>query len=579
MEQKGENQITGTKTPEAGVSQMSAAEMPEDKAQRAENLVRLAEEKEVAEAKKRLARKAAKSQRRIRARSHSTIFSRLLTTMGKFGGKKKAIIDPSAKDLTYMDLTRASFALGSAIAKKTARGENVGVLLPTSTGAIVTFFALQSIARVPTMLNFTAGPRNLLSALKTAQVKTILTARKFIEVGELQGLVDALSQEANFIYLEDIKEQLSGLDKLRAALGPYLPQLFYWPPKSTNPAVILFTSGTEGTPKGVVLSHQNILANVEQVIAHVELEPSDIFFNPLPVFHSFGITGGTLYPLFDGHPVVPYPSPLHVKLIPELVRKTKATILFATDTFLHRYMKTAKPGALSSVRYAVCGAERVRDETRSLAKSQFGFNVLEGYGVTETAPVIAVNQPGDIRAGTVGKMLPGIETRLEPVEGLQNGGRLFIRGPNVMCGYLMAEKPGEIQVPPDGWHDTGDIVDIDGGGYMSIRGRLKRFAKLGGEMVSLSVVENCAAVVWPEFLHAAVAVPDDKKGEQIILLTENPEPDRSTLLHWAQNHGVPELAVPRKFLTVEDIPVLGTGKVDYVALQKLANEELEKEKK
>ncbi len=544
----------------------------------AEDLALQAELKEAKAAEERRLSRAKRSQRRLRARASSTIFARLLASKSKFGAQTRAIIDPENKDLTYLDLVRGGFALGSAIAKFTSRKENVGVLLPTSAGAIVTLFALQSIARVPAMLNFTAGEKNLTSAINTAQISTILTSRKFVEMGDLGDLVEALSSHARIVYLEDLREGLTPLDKLRAAAGPILPFLFYRPPSPKDPAVVLFTSGTEGTPKGVVLSHQNILSNVEQIISHIHLEPTDIFFNPLPVFHSFGITGGTLYPLFGGHPIVPYPSPLHVKLIPELVRRTRATILFATDTFLHRYMKTARQGALASVRYAVCGAERVRDETRAMAKSKFGFNVLEGYGVTESAPVLAVNQPGDIRPGTVGKVLPGVETRLEPVEGLESGGRLYVRGPNIMQGYLMADKPGEITPPPDGWHDTGDVVDIDGGGYMSIRGRLKRFAKLGGEMVSLAVVENCAAVVWPEFLHAAVALPDDKKGEQIILLTENPVPDRATLLHWAQSHGVPELAVPRKILVVDDIPVLGTGKVNYLALQALAVESLDKEK-
>jgi acyl-[acyl-carrier-protein]-phospholipid O-acyltransferase/long-chain-fatty-acid--[acyl-carrier-protein] ligase len=303
----------------------------------------------------------------------------------------------------------------------------------------------------------------------------------------------------------------------------------------------------------------------------VQLEPEDVFFNPLPIFHSYGLTGGSLFPLIGGHKQVAYPSPLHVKIIPEMIRRHEATILFGTDTFVTRYLKQARDGALATLRYAVCGAEKVRDETRNLARRKFGFSVLEGYGATEAAPVIAVNQPGDIRPGTVGKVLPGIECRLEEIEGLSGGGRLFVRGPNIMAGYLDPETK-KVLPPEGGWHDTGDVVQIDGGGYVAIRGRVKRFAKISGEMVSLAVVENCASVVWPDNVHAAVIMPDPKKGEQIILLTEEENPDRSELLSWAQGHGVPELAVPKKVLHVQDIPLLGTGKVDYVTLQRQAED-------
>ncbi|MEM0929105.1 MAG: AMP-binding protein, partial [Pseudomonadota bacterium] len=417
----------------------------------------------------------------------------------------------------------------------------------------------------------TAGEKALFSALETADIKHIITSSKFIEVGGLEGLVDALSSKAQIHILEDIREGLSASDKLYAAIGEMVPSLMRRPVSPDTPGVILFTSGTEGAPKGVVLSHQNLVANVEQIRLHVDLEPGDRVFNPLPIFHSYGLTGGSLFPLIDGKTQVAYPSPLHVKIIPELIKQTSATLLFATDTFLHRYLRSAREGALNSLRYAICGAEKVRDETRSLARRKFGFSVLEGYGATEAAPVIAVNQPGDIRPGTVGKILPGIETRIEEIAGLEGGGRLFIRGPNVMTGYI-DPKTKALNPPEEGWYDTGDVVQIDGGGYMAIRGRVKRFAKISGEMVSLAVVENCASVVWPDAVHAAVILPDDKKGEQIILLTEEEDPRRDDLLSWSQTHGVPELAVPKRVMHIEAIPLLGTGKVDYITLQRRAEE-------
>jgi len=304
--------------------------------------------------------------------------------------------------------------------------------------------------------------------------------------------------------------------------------------------------------------------------------PTDIFFNPLPTFHCYGLTAGALWPILNGHPVVLHPSPLQTKIIPKRIFETGSTVLFATDTFLSQYMRASADGAMSSLRIAVCGAERVRDETRAAAEKRFGFEVLEGYGVTEGSPVLAANQPGDIRSGTVGQMLPGIEARLEPVEGLENAGRLHVRGLNIMSGYITADEPGVVKPPADdGWHDTGDVVAIDEKGYVSIRGRLKRFAKIGGEMVSLAVVENCASAVWPDNLHAAAILPDPKKGEQIILMTDRQEAPRSLLLAWAQSHGVAELAVPKKIIAVEEIPVLGTGKIDYLKVKTLAEEGIE----
>ncbi|MGV6820308.1 MAG: AMP-binding protein [Parvularcula sp.] len=518
------------------------------------------------EAEKRRKSETNRARRKIWSRSRSTVFAKLLEAKSRMGSNAVAIIEPEGKKVTYKDLVRGAFALGSAFSRFTKRGENVGVLMPTSTAGLITLFALHVDGRVPAMLNFTAGNEALLSALRTAKVKTVLTSRKFIEMGGYENLIELFRPHAEIRYLEDIKEGLTGGDKLRAAIGEKLPSLVRRPLSPESPAVILFTSGTEGKPKGVVLSHQNLVANVEQVREHVPLEPSDIFINPLPIFHSYGLTGGCLFPIIDGKPCVPYPSPLHVKIIPEVVRKTGATIMFATDTFMQRYMRSSRDGSLSSLRYAVCGAEKVNDETRNMARRDFGFSVLEGYGATEAAPVVAANQPGDIRPGTVGKLLPGIETRVDPVEGLEGGGRLFIRGPNIMLGYIMPDGDGSIIPPEDGWHDTGDIVHIDGGGYMSIRGRQKRFAKIAGEMVSLAVVENCASAVYPDHPNAAVILPDAKKGEQIVLLTEHPDPKLADLKTWARNHGVPELAMPKTILHIEQIPLLGTGKVNFVEL-------------
>ncbi|MEO7054934.1 MAG: AMP-binding protein, partial [Rhizomicrobium sp.] len=312
------------------------------------------------------------------------------------------------------------------------------------------------------------------------------------------------------------------------------------------------------------------LANIAQVRAHIDLYDDDVLFNPLPVFHCFGLTVGMLLPLIAGVKVVCHPTPLQPKEIVRRIREVGASILLSTDTFITQYARAGETGDLDSLRLAVCGAERVRDETRTLFRRKYGMEILEGYGVTEAAPVIAANQIEANHPGTVGRMMAGMEARLEPVEGIPNAGLLVVKGPNVMLGYISPDAPGKIVPPDDGWYDTGDVVSIDDDGFIAIRGRIKRFAKIGGETISLAVVENIAASVWPDNHHASVSVKDKNKGEQIVLVTDAAGARRLDLVAWAQNHGVSELSVPRRVLVVETLPVLGTGKTDYVAVQKLA---------
>jgi acyl-[acyl-carrier-protein]-phospholipid O-acyltransferase/long-chain-fatty-acid--[acyl-carrier-protein] ligase len=344
------------------------------------------------------------------------------------------------------------------------------------------------------------------------------------------------------------------------------------PERAHDPAVVLFTSGSEGTPKGVVLSHRNLLANRHQLSTVIDISPRDLVFNALPVFHSFGLTGGLLMPLLAGVRTFLYPSPLHYRTVPELAYGTNATILFGTDTFLAGYARVADNYDFYSVRYVFAGAERVKPETRRVWFEKFGIRILEGYGATETAPGLAVNTPMHFKAGTVGRLLPGIEHRVEAVPGIEAGGRLFVRGPNVMLGYLRAEKPGVLEPPADGWYDTGDIVEIDADGFVTIKGRAKRFAKVAGEMVPLGAVEDLVASVWPTHQHAVVAVPDPKRGEQLVLVTDRSDANRAALATAARNAGLPEIFVPRSIVPVPKIPILGTGKVDYVSASQLATE-------
>jgi len=504
-------------------------------------------------------------------RTQRSLISALMLARRRHGGKRVALWDADDRQLTYDEIVRGAFALGSAMRKYAKRKENVGIMLPTGVGAVLSFYAIHAFGRVPAMLNFTSGARNLKIACATGQIKVIATARKFVELAKLEALVDELSTVARIVYLEDVREGLSTVDKVAAVVGSLLPAwaLKNWP-HHDDTAVVLFTSGTEGDPKGVVLSHSNILANVEQVRAHIELFPTDVLFNPLPTFHCFGLTVGAILPLMLGVKAVYHPSPLQAQTIAKRIRLTKSTILLATDTFISQYARASDEGDLASLRLAVCGAERVRDETRQLLRRRCNMEILEGYGVTEAAPVVAANQLEANRLGSVGRFMPGMEHRLEPVEGIANAGRLFVRGPNVMKGYLNPDQPGVLQPLADGWHDTGDVVAIDDEGFIAIRGRVKRFAKIGGEMVSLAVVENCASAIWPDNMHAAIAVADGRKGEQIVLVTDCKNANRAEILAWAQNHGVPEMAVPRRIVHVEHVPVLGTGKTDYGSVQKSA---------
>jgi len=336
--------------------------------------------------------------------------------------------------------------------------------------------------------------------------------------------------------------------------------------------VVLFTSGSFGAPKGVVLSQANLVANCRQVAQHIDLKPEWVMFNPLPTFHCFGLTGGVLLPLLQGMKAFQYPSPLHGKQIVALLAEVNASLLFATDTFLNQWARVASPDDFRTLQFVVAGAERVRDETHHLFNTRFGgVKLLEGYGATEAAPVVAVNHPDRNRPGTVGQLLPGMEARVEPVEGITEGGRLFLRGPNVMAGYMSPEDPTRIEPLEGGWHDTGDIVDIDPEGYIAILGRVKRFAKIGGEMVSLSAVEGLVSAVWPEARHAVISVADSRKGEKLVLVTERKDADVKQIADWAREHGAPELAVPKKIVKVGELPVLGTGKTDYVSIQSLVD--------
>ena len=498
-----------------------------------------------------------------------TVFQALLQAAEDHGRGRVAVEDPVSGALSYRKLLTAAAILGDKLMRYAPVGGAVGVMLPNANGAVVTFFALMTAGRVPAMINFTAGATNILSACRAAQVTTILTSRVFVEKGRLDNMVAAVAKQVTIVYLEDIRPTITLLDKLRGMLRAGVPLV---PRKADDWAAILFTSGSEGTPKGVVLSHRNMLANAAQARARIDFGREDKVFNVLPVFHSFGLTVGMVLPLVSGVQLYLYPSPLHYRTVPELIYGVNATIMFGTDTFLAGYARSAHPYDFRSLRYILAGAEPVRESTRRIYLEKFGLRILEGYGVTETAPALALNTPMFNKFGAVGRILPGMEARLDKVEGVEEGGRLVVRGPNVMLGYLRADRPGVLEPPPDGWHDTGDIVTIDDQGFITIKGRAKRFAKVGGEMISLAAVETLAGDLWTQHVCAVVAVPDARKGERLILATQKKDATRAEFMAYAKQQHAADLMIPSEVMIFDKLPLLGSGKVDMVSLAKLVDE-------
>lgn len=508
------------------------------------------------------------------SRTPNTLFGAFTAAAADYGWNRRIIEDTKQIEYSYRQLLTMAIGLGKLLSRHSEENEAVGVLMPTAVPTLGIILGLNAFNRIPAMLNFTAGSDGLQSACTAAHIRTIVTSRAFVEQAKLEPKLEGLSDIA-ILYLEDLRPTMGLGDKLwLMGFARWFPDAIKRPSNPKDPAVILFTSGSEGKPKGVVLSNDAILANIAQIRSIVDFSTEDKVLNALPIFHSFGLTAGTLLPVLGGIRLFLYPSPLHYRVIPEIAYDRSCTVLFGTSTFLGNYAKHANPYDFYRLRYVVAGAEKLSVAVRDLWFEKFGIRIFEGYGATETAPVIAVNTPMAYRSGSVGRILPGIEHKLVPVPGVDAGGILHVRGDNVMNGYLRYERPGFLEKPAsdagEGWYDTGDIVTLDDEGFVHIAGRVKRFAKVAGEMISLESVEKLALSASGAHMHAASSRSDESRGEMLVLFTTDTALSREILQNTAREGGYPEIAVPKKIVHVPSIPVLGTGKTDYVTLKSMA---------
>lgn len=497
---------------------------------------------------------------------HQNLVHGMLDALDRHGKKRALYEDVLGQTMDYGKLRLGAGVLEQIFRGAFKSGETVGFLLPTAPAAMATLMGLWRAGVTPAILNHTVGAAAVLNNMKVIRSTKIISSRTFVEKGKLGDFVADLKKNGiTFLWLEDERANMGLITKLRALL-----KMNKVPQGATRqtPAAVLFTSGTEGMPKGVVLTHGNILSNIAQIRARANLSPRDVSLSALPVFHSFGLTAGMVLPVICGIRTGLHPTPLHYRIIPELAYSMQATLLFGTDTFLNGWARRASPDDFASLRAVVAGAEAVKENTRKIWSERFGVRVLEGFGATECSPVLSLNTPSEPDLGTVGRLLPGMKMRLEEVPGI-TGKRLHVSGPNVMAGYMLSDAPGQIQPPPGGWYDTGDAVTVDDKGLIRIVGRIKRFAKVGGEMVSLQSVENLAQSIWPAAQNAAINVPHPKTGEQVILYTNQPDADRQALLAYGRSAGVGAILMPSQVIELDKIPLLASGKVDYPALGRI----------
>lgn len=500
--------------------------------------------------------------------ANNTIPKRLLMAAAMHPSRAPIISDELGRSLSFERLIIGCAVLARQIESMSHR-HHVGCLLPNSVAGVVATLGCHFAHKAAAILNYTFPLPTLIRCCERAHIDTLLTSRQFIEKCDLTDLPDLLAERGiRTLFLEDVAKRIGRFAKLTALLRVKLKRLQTERSNPDDAAVILFTSGSEAEPKAVVLSHRNLLSNVDQILHAFPIGKHEVLFSALPHFHAFGLTAGVLLPLLNGMRTVIGLSPLRHKENLHLLRTEKPTVMLSTDTFLNQLYKAAKPEDFASLRFVVAGAERLKPRTLELYEAM-GVTMLEGYGATEAGPVIAVNVPGATRHGSVGRILPHIEYRIEPHEGIEAGGVLHVRGPNLMKSYLhdLSEDRSSLD---DGWYDTGDIVTVDADGYLVIQGRKKRFTKIAGEMISLGFIEDEVAKISPDYHHAAIAIETEDQAKPLIrLYTSDPALDATTIRAHFSSERIPNTWLPREVTHMAELPVLRTGKVDYQTLQKM----------
>jgi len=494
----------------------------------------------------------------------------MFVDIAKRYSKKIAVYDQATgKDLTYGRMLIAALILAGRFRK--IKSTYVGIMVPTSAGCLLSTLGALFAGKIPVMINYSTGAaENSIYAQEKCSFKTIITSKKLLEKLNIEP-VDGM------IFLEDLMASLTTAEKLKAALTSKLPssvlqnKVKHGDDESTS--VILFTSGSEKEPKAVQLSHKNIFHNISTIPKIIDVTDEDVFAGTLPLFHVFGLTTNFWLPFYMGASIITHANPLDYSSIVKSIVKYKITILIGTPTFFHGYQRKASPGELSSIRYAIAGADKLTEKLRLSFQKEHGIEILEGYGATETSPVVSVNVPGANKPGSIGKPLPGVSVKIldrETDEELPPGkeGKILVKGDLVMKGYLGDEEETSLHIH-GGWYDTGDMGVIDEDGFIWHRGRLKRFVKVGGEMVSLVKVEEVLTKLLPDGVTCCVVdVPNPTKGADVVAAVATGEFDKKKILKKMAKE-LPAIAVPKEFYIIEDIPLMGSGKVAFREVERI----------
>lgn len=503
-----------------------------------------------------------------------SLFEQLLDAKAYYGSRRDQIIfeDINLKPMRYRRFLGVSLMMARKFEKLFDQPEKIGLMLANTIYFCLCFYGMQAAGIASYMVNYSAGIKNVLLGLKNSHVKVVITSRLFVEKANLADLVAVLEKNITVFYLEDLAPKISVLDKifvLAASLAPrFFWRMFFHSVDCNKVAAILSTSGSEAKPKAVALSHRNFVANLQQVLTVLELTPQEILLNVLPGFHAFGLTAGIILPAAFGIKSFQYPSPLHYDTVPGICYRKDITILFATGTFLKGYAQRASSYDFKNLNLVVAGAEKLTDDTKKIYTEKFGIQVFEGYGCTETAPVLSLNNMMLSKDGSVGRLLPGIQYRLAPVAGIQKSFELHVNGPNKMLGYFMADDSGVVE-PVAEWYETGDIVEVDEKKFITILGRKKRFIKVGGETVSLGLLEDILKNSFPDYQYAALRAVDKNGKEYIVLYTNFEQLDKSEVNKQLLAAELTGLLNPKIIRYIKELPLLGSGKVDYPALNEI----------